>query len=467
VTTSAPSQTAEPATSAYAKAVIALFFVALVIPGSFQLGVRMTTYRLFLILMAVPTTIRFLQDPGLRVTAVDVFVFLAVLWQSLAIVVNNGTDQIFFAGSIFVELFFAYLLGRAFVRSAADYRYFFQCFLGALAFMLPFALLEAATHVRVLRRIAGAVLTQPEEVELRGAMIRFGLLRAQAAFDHPILFGLFCATAFINVYYVFRLPMSLVYAAFTGFVTFLSISSSSLLALAIQIGLAVYEKIFRRFPAKWVVLGVGSLVGWFAFEWIFGVTVIEYLITELVFNQAGAETRIDQIVYGLKEIERSPFFGIGLNEVALPFWRGNVIDNYWLLVAIRSGVPALLFLAIAFALHFLRAARVRDLTPQETRIRLGYLIAFFTLVLVVGSVTIWGIALVFVYLYFGIGTWIYEKAPAPRLAARGPRPARGAPVRPGGAASAAPVRPGPVRPGLGGRATSVRARPARDPQGAP
>ena len=152
---------------------IALFFVVIFIPGSFYVGVRMTPFRLYLILMALPMALRFRADPAIRITAVDVLVFLAIFWRSLSLVMVHQTAELLNAGSSFIELFFGYMIGRVFVRTAADYRFFFKCFLVMLAALLPFALIELVTFSRVLRRIFGIVLTQPPEIIL-GPHVRYG-----------------------------------------------------------------------------------------------------------------------------------------------------------------------------------------------------------------------------------------------------------------------------------------------------
>ena len=222
------------------------------IPGSFYVGVRMTPFRLYLILMALPMALRFRADPTIRITAVDVLVFLAIFWRSLSLVMIHQTAEILNAGASFIELFFGYMIGRVFVRTPADYRFFFRCFLVMLAAMLPFALVELATYTRALRRLFGVVLTQPEEVIL-GPHIRYGLMRVQASFDHALLYGTFCSIGFANMVYLYRFPKNLIYAGFVGFMTLLAISSSSMIAIVLQAGMIVYERALRPVRAKWIV----------------------------------------------------------------------------------------------------------------------------------------------------------------------------------------------------------------------
>lgn len=437
ISASAGAAPAEQGVDRFARWAIALFFVVIFIPGSFYVGVRMTPFRLYLILMAVPMALRYAADPTIRITAVDVLVFLAIFWRSLSLVMVHQTAEILNAGASFIELFFGYMIGRVFVRSAADYRFFFKCFLVTLVAMLPFALIEATTFVRALRRLFAVVLTQPPEIIL-GPHIRYGLMRVQASFDHALLFGTFCSLGFANMIYLHRFPRNVVLAGFVGFMTLLAISSSSMIAIVLQAGMVVYERVLRPIRAKWILLGIAGIVVFFSFEAIFGKSIPDYLVTELALNQAGAETRLDQIQYGLKEVWRHPVFGIGLNVARLPFWRSDIFDNFWLHTAVRFGIPAFLFIAGAFAVHFL-CVTLRPRTGREQDLlRIGYAIPLATLVLLIGSIAVWGSVVVFMMAYLGAGAWFYngaEDAPAarddgPRRSARPPRAAAARPSAP-------------------------------------
>ena len=203
--------------------------------------------------------------------------------------------------------------------------------------------------------------------------------------------------------------------------TLLAISSSSMLALAIQVCMIVYERLFRPIWSKWIVLAVAAGAFLLSFELIFGMSIGAYIATELSLNQAGAETRLDQITYGLKEVWRHPVFGIGLNIPALPFWRSDIFDNFWLHTAVRYGLPSFLFIAGAFALHFALIALHRSEGESYDMIRRGYQIALAATIVLVGSIPVWGSALVFFMAYLGAGAWFYTipRDLPPRRAAGG------------------------------------------------
>ena len=405
-----------------ARWVIALFFVALFIPGSFNLGVRMTPFRLYLLVMAVPMALRYRNDPTLRLTPIDALVFLATVWRGLALVANHGTGQLVFAGASFMELFLGYLLGRAYVRNLADHRYFFRCFLGFLIVALPFALIENVTRTRFLGNLAGAAGLQQVVLPMGSPQIRFGLMRVQLSFDHAILFGMFCSLGFANLFYLYRFPRNLLWSGLAGFMGLLAISSSSILTLGMQGCLIVYERMLRPLRNKWIVLALllALLLG--SFQLLFGMSPLEYVAFNLTINVSGALARFDQMHYGMLEIQRHPIFGIGLNTFSRPFWRADVFDNFWLAMAVRYGAPTTIFFALGFVLHALRAAFATGLDEEERRARTGYLIAFSTLLISLGTHSIWGSGMVYVMLYLGMGAWIYDTPRArparQRIAAR-------------------------------------------------
>jgi len=413
ISATAPDQPASTETSRFVRWAIALFFVTIFIPGSFYLaGVRMTPYRFFLLVMAIPMALRFRADPLMRVGLVDVLMLLATGWRALALLANHGMGEIFNAGSTFMELFCAYLFGRVYLRGPADFRFFFVCFLVTLAAFLPFALVELLASKELLRQIFGMVLEQ-QATTMRSQDFRLGMMRVQLSFDHAVLFGTFCTMAFANVYYVFRdrFPLNLAFMGFVGLMCLTALSSSSILVMGLQVALMGYAAAFRWLPYRWAVLGATALFLWYGFEIVFSKSIVDFIVQDLVFSTVGAETRVEQVVYGLKEIRRHPFFGVGLNDIRLPFWHGGVIDNFWLATTIRYGIPSLLFIVLAFVAQFLLVGAAKDLDETETRYRLGYMITFATTMLIIGAMSIWGIALVFVMAYVGAGGWFYDRRP--------------------------------------------------------
>ncbi|CAN5773794.1 hypothetical protein BH23PSE1_BH23PSE1_11990 [soil metagenome] len=399
------------------------YLLSIFLPGSFSIGpIRLTLFRLILILVFVPLALRWIQGQAGRITAPDIFFLLFCLWVSLATFAVHGTSQIPYIGATFLEYFGAYLFGRVCIRSAADHVRLFKYFLCILVAMLPFALVEALTRVRLLPHLFSMVFAATGEYESDGRP-RLGITRVAVGFNHPILWGVVCSLGIANLYYIFkgRARAQLLAVGFVGFMTFLSVSNAPLFSMVMQALMIAWDRILNIIRLRWVLLAGLSALGLGLLQLLLPGGLIGYIVDELLFNPAGGMTRIAAFTYGSAEVMRNPLFGIGLGDWIRPYWQHGSVDNLWLVIAMRHGLPALVFLILAMAVSaFFMMAR-SDLDEEESRFRAGYLIALCGLVLALCTVHIWAGALVFVMTYLGAGSWLYERGEAggtPRRASR-------------------------------------------------
>ena len=89
--------------------------------------------------------------------------------------------------------------------------------------------------------------------------MRMGFYRAQAVFEHPILWGVFCSLAIANVFYLNHRTSFFRGVALAGFatgMTFTSLSSGPLLAATLQVGIVGWGWITRN--AWWALVGLGG-----------------------------------------------------------------------------------------------------------------------------------------------------------------------------------------------------------------
>ena len=422
----------EAGTSRTTKWVIALFFVALFIPGSANLGIRMNPYRLYLMIMAIPMVVRASRDPTLRIAAPDALIFLLLSWQSFSILVNHRTSELVYAGASFGENLLGYTLGRVFIRNSSDFRFFFKCFLAMLLALLPFALVESLAHRRLLNELAGHVLQQSPDPS--AARIRFGLLRVRGPFDTFLVFGAFCAIGFANVFYIYlaKFPKNILYPGFVVFMTALAISTSSLLAIFVQMMLIIYNGIFRWLRYKWLVLVLFSII-----PVLFAKSIIGYIMSDIMFSNYSGLSRATHFEFGLNEIYRHPIFGIGLNRWANAYWLSQAVDNYWLSLTLRTGIPSAVLAASFFAVHSIKIWSAVIIDKEKWRLRIGYLISFASIMLGFLMFNFFSAALVFFMAYCGAGAMFYNgDAPTLGISRRtigsgGPRTVRTRPTRQG------------------------------------
>ena len=84
--------------------------------------------------------------------------------------------------------------------------------------------------------------------------------------------------------------------------------------------------------------------------------------------------------YGSASALNHPLFGVGLNEWERPEWMPPSIDNFWLFLAVRYGLPAPFLLLLAFLSIFLAVGFKKGLDDKITAYRTAFLItmtAFF------------------------------------------------------------------------------------------
>src|SRR6185437_3616824 len=86
---------------------------------------------------------------------------------------------------------------------------------------------------------------------------RLGLRRAQGPFEHFILFGIVCSSAFALSFFVFRATArsaGRLAPAFVALAVFSSLSSGALLSVAVQVILIAWDKMTRRVTRRWAIL---------------------------------------------------------------------------------------------------------------------------------------------------------------------------------------------------------------------
>ena len=457
----AASAMASAAETAGPPVFLALFLVSLLIPARIYVGeLLLSPDRLLLLLAFPPLLFRLVIGKAGPIRPVDIFMGLYCFWIALSILVAHGGDRVAFIGITVVELFGGYLVGRTLVLGQKDYRAFFRYFFWAMLFLLPFVLIEQMTRRMLISEVLSAAVSTFPYVNFEQ---RMGLNRIQAVFEHPILFGLFWSVGIGNFYFLNRDRMSraLPLTGFAAFMTFMSLSSAPVLVSVLQFGMIVWEKVMR---ARWQLLMFLGVLAYIVVDLLSNRTPFEVLISYGTFNQGTAYNRVHIWNYGMQNVMGSPFFGIGLNDWFRPWWmHSGSFDNFWLLQAMRYGIPAFVFLALAIGTSIWSVTRAKGLSFGQKQCRTGYMVALTGLLFTLATVHVWGSTSVFFMFYLGAGVWIAhagkdaaaDEAPeaGPRRATARPRTA--APEGEGPSAADPASVPEPEAPG--------RVRPARRP----
>ena len=353
----------EQAGAAY-PAVIVLFLVSVVLPFNFEIGpVLLNPSRVFLLVMIGPALIRWASGAaGPRLRA-DYMIFGFGFWMLICLLLNQGLARTgAYWGSQFVEVVGAYFLARAFIVGPGCFLFLVRAFLVMVAAMLPVAFYENLTgqviYLDLWRDIPGL-----QAFNSVNYGTRMGLYRAQVAFVHPILYGVVISTAFSLAWLVLKVRgrsvLTRTLAAGTVAVaTFGSMSAGPIVSVAGQAGLIFYDWVMRANAARWKIFFATLVVIYVAIDLYSARSPFAAVLSRVTFNASTAYNRILIWQYGTDEVMRNPIFGMGLfQDWIRPSFMVESIDNHWLLMAMRFGLPGIALLLGAFIWIIYKIAR--------------------------------------------------------------------------------------------------------------
>ena len=397
---------------------ILLYLLTVVLPISFSLGpLFMTTLRLMLLVMVVPLFFNLLRGRYGGVFLTDVLFTLHILWAIVALAVNNPEQVITQAGSVGPEFLGGYLLGRAYIRTPENFAALCRWMVFLVGCTVPFALYEAASGrpliIELLRKLPG--FTSVSIVTIEG---RMGLERVQAVFAHPIHYGLFCSVAFSLAFVALKDVTSDTRRYLTSIVVagsgFLALSSGALLAIILQIALILWAAIFARIKWRWWLLVGLFVLAYLVIDIFSSRSPIRVFMSYATFSAHNAYWRGIIFEWGMKSVWLHPMFGIGLNDWVRPFFMySGSMDNFWLVMAVRYGIPGFLLLAVGYAWSvFLIMRRKFEADIVLTRIRRAWVFTFLGLSFTLSTVHVWTNIYSFVFFMFGAGMWLIKAQPA-------------------------------------------------------
>lgn len=416
---------------------VALFFLAIMLPTAVSVnlgGLRLSVYRGLFLVMIVPMLVQLVSGQRGRVHVFDMLLLAHCAWALLALINWAGVAQGVESGGIYVvECAGAYLLGRLYIRSYQDFAAMARAYVGLVLATLLFTVPEALTGIHILHDgISGAV---------GGPMApfiepRMGLERTFGPFDHPILYGVFCASSFSLAYFVLaerRLMNFKGMSKVAGVVlaTFMSASGGPYVVLMMQGFVSAWQRILGKLQGRWAALFTLFGIIYVSIDLFSTKTPFHVFVNYFTFSKESAYNRILIFEFGTAEVARHPLFGIGLGEWERPVWMSDSMDNFWLATAVRYGVPALVLL-IGLILGLVWAVGQRKHIPEEwRRARHAWAFTLFGIAVAAATVHLWNALFVLFFFLIGAGAWLLDAKPRQTREPHRPRAARTAmrPVR--------------------------------------
>ncbi|MFQ5622531.1 MAG: O-antigen ligase family protein [Paracoccaceae bacterium] len=391
---------------------VTLFLLGLVLPAIFFIGtLRLAPYRLVLLVMVLPVLFLWLAGRAGPRRLADICILLIPVWGAVSFFklygVSSATIQQI--GIHFVETVGSYLLARCYIRTPDDFRNFVRLLFWIIVALLPLAVYETMTgndivldFFRKFTRTFGNVYKPP----------RWGFDRVQGPFEHPILFGVFAGAGLALSYFVLGYGAGLIgrlwKAGMVFTVSALSFSSGPLSALATQIGLIVWDRMFRQVANRWWLLFFLFVLAYIVVDLLSNRTPPAVFISYAAFNPATAYNRLRIFDYGWLSVMKHPFFGIGLGYWARPSWMSGSVDMFWLLNFMRYGFPVGILHLANFFLIFLGVIFRKGLDARAAAYREGFLICLAGFFVAGWTVHYWNALYVFLMFILGSGVWMLD-----------------------------------------------------------
>jgi len=406
-----------PATDGHLSKVVTVYIFCVVVPIYFYVGpLYLNTLRTLLLILLAPLAIKLVTGKCGRVILTDGLFFAYFLWTIPALMVNNPDAVIQQTGSTGAEFLGGYLVGRVYIRNRHQFLAMCRQLAMVVLILLPFGLIEARNSNPVIpdliRRLP-SVFSVPD-VNIPG---RMGLNRVQNSFNHPIHYGLFSSVVFSLNFIALQGKINPVWrwvsSTLIGLGCFLALSSGALLALLLQLGLIAWAVVFQKITWRWwLLLGCG-VVAYIAIDLLSNRTPFKVFLSYATFSPQTAYWRALIFEYGFQNALDNPLFGIGLNDWERPSWMyGDSMDNFWLVVAVRYGFPAAIFIIAGYMRVLLKVIflKIED-DPELSRIRRAWVFSFVGLTFTLVTVHIWSNIYSFVFFMFASGIWMLNAHP--------------------------------------------------------
>ena len=400
--------------------VVALYIVMIALPIHFNLGsVFMTGTRAVLLVTIIPLTIRLFTGQLGRVFPTDVLLLAYLIWSIVLLFIHSPSQAVTIGGAYFIEVFGSYVLARAFIRTSEQFRAMCRGLFAVLIFSLPFAIYETQTGKPPIPMLIAQIPGLSSHADYVSGTFgrRLGLERSQVIFGHPIHYGLFCSSLISLALVGFNESIGSFRRYLLGVLVFIgviaSVSSGAVLPMALQFSLMAWAWVFRKVSSRWIILSTIVAVSYVAVDLISNRTAIEAFLSRTALSGETAYGRIIIFRWGMVNVWKNPLLGIGLNDWERPFWLADSMDNFWLLLTVRYGIPGFVLIAAAYLNLVWKVMRC-DLgtSGQVWQFRRAWAFMQISMILTLCTVDVWETPLSYVFFMLGAGAWLTCAKPA-------------------------------------------------------
>lgn len=400
---------------------VALVIVSLLCPTELSVyvaGLRLPPHRIVLMILFPVALYRLCVLPGTRLRGFD-YAMIAYNVATCAAYSYHGIQFIgpdltpsngfVYGGSLALEGLVGYLVARAWIRDIAQFEAALRMLVAAVFVAGLIALPETLfgrhfTH-DFLQSVTGYL--HPRDTEQR-----LGLTRAYGTFDHPIHLGTFCASVMaLACYGVHRSLQQWGRGAAVLAATFTALSSAPLLVCFVQVMFMVWDGATRGMRQRATLTVAALAIVYVIASALMTRSPIAFIATGLTLDSWTGYYRLVIWENGLENVWANPWVGLGLADWERPAWMASAsVDAFWLVIAMRAGIPTFLLLILALTL-LIRAVVKRGTSSKERRVRAfarAWMFSLIALSLAACTVHFWNALYAYFFFFLGLAGWIAD-----------------------------------------------------------
>jgi hypothetical protein len=399
-----------------------LVLVALFIPytAAIYLGdLKLTPIKILIMALVIPALGQMISGASAqrrRLLATDGYMVALFLTMVAAPLAVSGTRDFVSAFSQGIEFYGIYVIARALVLSDSSIASLIRCLQIVTVVVVAAGALDIIFQRYVALDLAASLAASGRDLDasepgLNRIVLGFASLRAASTFDHPILFGTFCA-ALIPIHLL--TPMSgmrrfaLVAVCVAG--CLIALSSGPLLASFMAFSVCLFDALFRRYTWRWRMLLSALAIGITAFS-LASENPMSWIFRNLTLDPQTAYFRLMIWDAGMDVVANNPWLGNGFNATGVRILDSST-DSLWLAKTIVYGIPmtTLLYLAPITAMMPSRHdAAIRSREPRFGVLCTAFSISLTVMMMVSITVTFWNAVWLLFAFCIGVRTSLKER----------------------------------------------------------
>ena len=168
---------------------------------------------------------------------------------------------------------------------------------------------------------------------------------------------------------------------------------------------------------RWLLLLGLAILAYIAIDLLSTRTPMRVFLTYATFSAQTAYTRLYIFEWGMVNVWANPIFGLGFNDWVRPPFMGSSVDNFWLLTAMRYGIPGFLFLAVGYFVLIWKVGRKNfDGDAIMLLLRRSWVFTLVGVCFTLATVHIWSAPFSLFGFLLGAGVWfcLLYTSPSPR-----------------------------------------------------